>query len=294
MVAALPGNIRLRLEQTLAQWRHWDCDPALPAAPRIVSVLTPGLSNVSVLVEAGHRFVVRIDGIDPAAHSINRQGEWHSLAAACRAGLAPRPRYFNPELGSLVCDYLEPDDRQPLAIADIARLLHGIHQLPPRHHRLDLAERLLGYEKHLAQRDPARATELAPYRTAVRGVLASASEVACPAVLCHHDLLRANRLYSGGRLLALDWEYSAMGNPWYDLAVVIAGDSLAAVEADRLLQAYLGRPASTGEYRLVLQLGCVYRYLELVWYLVQDHPSLDAALLQEKLDLLGENLRAAR
>ncbi len=291
MVAALPGNIRLRLEQTLAQWRHWDCDPALPAAPRMLAVLGPGLSNVSVLVEAGRRFVVRIDGIDPAAHSLNRQGEWQGLRAACVAGLAPPPRYFNPHLGSLVCDYLQPDERQPLIIPDIAQLLRGIHQLPPRHHRLDLAERLLGYEKRLARHSPARTAQLAGYRAQVRELLTRALAPPWEAVLCHHDLLRANRLYSGGRLFALDWEYSAMGSPWYDLAVVIAGDSLAAQDADTLLEVYLGRPADATERRLVTGFGCVYRYLEILWYLVQDHPALDEDLLQLKLQLLGENLR---
>lgn len=290
MVASLPGNIRLRLEQTLAQWRHWDCDPVLPARPRTLAQLGAGLSNVSVLVEAGPRFVVRIDGIDPAAHSLSRQGEWHSLGAASLAGLAPRPRYFNPELGSLVCDYLEPDPRQPLVIADIARLLRAIHQLPPRHQRLDLAERLLGYEKRLAQRDPARAQQLGGYQTAVRATLASALAVPSPAVHCHHDLLRANRLYSGGRLFALDWEYSAMGNPWYDLAVVSAGDSLSAQDVELLLETYLGRPAAAAERRLVTAFGCVYRYLELLWYLVQDHPALDDASLRDKLQRLGEQL----
>jgi thiamine kinase-like enzyme len=290
MVASLPGNIRLRLERTLAQWRHWDCEPVLPAPPGTLALLGAGLSNVSVLVEAGRRFVVRIDGIDPAAHSLSRQGEWHSLGAASLAGLAPQPRYFNPELGSLVCDYLEPDPRQPLLIADIAQLLRRIHQLPPRHQRLDLPERLLGYEKRLAQRTPARAQHLGCYQTAVRAKLASALEVRCQAVHCHHDLLRANRLYSGGRLFALDWEYSAMGNPWYDLAVVMAGDSLSAQDADLLLETYLGRPAEAAERRLVTSFGCVYRYLEVMWYLVQGHPALDDASLQQKLQCLEEQL----
>jgi thiamine kinase-like enzyme len=173
---------------------------------------------------------------------------------------------------------------------DIAQLLRRIHQLPPRHHRLDLPERLLGYEKKLAQLAPARAPQLGSYRAAVRAILAGALEVPCPAVHCHHDLLRANRLYSGGRLFALDWEYSAMGNPWYDLAVVIAGDSLSAQDADLLLETYLGRPAEAAERSLVTNFGCVYRYLEVMWYLVQGHPALDDASLQQKLQCLGEQL----
>jgi len=96
MVTALPGNIRLKLEQTLAQWRQWKVDPPIHHAPTVVSRLSAGLSNFSVLVEADRQFVVRIDGIKPSAHGLNRQGEWRSLSAAHRAGLAPRPCYFNP------------------------------------------------------------------------------------------------------------------------------------------------------------------------------------------------------
>jgi thiamine kinase-like enzyme len=294
MVAALPGNTRLKLEQTLAQWRQWDCEPALSAAPVMVSILAPGLSNCSVLVESGRRFVVRVDGINPAVHSLNRQGEWHSLRAACEAGLAPAPRYFNPELGSLVCDYLEPDEEQPAAVADIARLLRGIHRLPARHHRLDLAERLLSYEKHLAHRNRSQAQRLAPLRERVAEVLAGCDGAAQPQVLCHHDLLRANRLYSGGRLFALDWEYSAMGNPWYDLAVVAAGDAMAAAEVELLLAAYLDRTASDAERLLVLRYACVYHYLEILWYLALDRPGLDEGQLQARVALLAEKLDEVR
>lgn len=290
MVAALPGNIQLKLQHTLAQWRQWDCQPPLQAAPTVVQVLAPGLSNFSVLVASGQQFVVRIDGVDTTVHKLNRQGEWHSLEAAHRAGLAPRPRYFNPELGSLVCDYLTPDEPQPLRIADVAGLLRGIHKLPARHHRLDLAERMLSYEKRLAHRDPARAALLAPYQSAVSQALASAEPGEQSAVLCHHDLLRANRLYSGGTLFALDWEYSAMGNRWYDLAVVVAGDTLSAQETGSLLQNYLGRPAHSRESLRVNLYACVYRYLELLWYLVQQHPGLDEADLQQKLQLLEQHL----
>ena len=45
-------------------------------------------------------------------------------------------------------------------------------------------------------------------------------------VFCHNDLLRANRIATRGSLRAIDWEYSAMAEPWYDLAVVICGDDL--------------------------------------------------------------------
>jgi len=286
MATSLPGNIRLKLEQTLAQWRQWHVDPTLSRAPKVVARLSEGLSNFSVLVEANSTFVVRIDGIIPSAHGLNRQGEWRSLSAAHRAGLAPRPCYFNPELGSLVCEYLRPDEQQPVDVDDVAQLMRDIHQLPARHHRLDLAERILSYEKRLAHRHPARATKLAAYSQDVSELLRAVGTNQQPLVLCHNDLLRANRLYSGGKLYALDWEYSAMASPWYDLAVVAAGDNLEPDATYQLLESYSGSPPTAAKIQLVKQYGCVYRYLELLWYLTQDDPILDDTQLQEKLEVL--------
>lgn len=295
MAITLPRNIQLKLEHTLAQWRRWQCKPALSQAPEVASVFGQGLSNFSVLVEdgaqsGGRRFVVRIDGISPAANGINRQAEWRVMQSAHSAGLAPRPCYFNPELGSLVCDYLPPDEHQPTDIIEIASLLRRIHQLPPRHHRLELAERILGYEKQLQHRGEPPAGELALYRDQLSTVLQRISTPEQPSVLCHNDLLRANRIFCDQKLRAIDWEYSAMGSPWFDLAVTATGDDLGSAGREELLEAYLQRPACTND-RLQLQLhSCVYRYLEILWYQATDHPGQDEPTLQTRLAQLGADL----
>jgi len=287
----LPRNIRLKLEQTLAQWHQWHCAPPLLSPPEVVNLLASGVSNFSVLVQSGQRFVVRIDGINPAANSLNRQSEWRALQAAHRASLAPQPCYFNPALGSLVCDYLPPDEEQVLCIGELAALVRDIHQLPARHSRLDLAERILRYEKQLEHRGQALTAPMARCRGPVLRILDDINRRPQPAVLCHNDLLQANRIYSGGRLWAIDWEYCAMGSPWYDLAVVITGDSLGAAQADELLEAYLGRAASSAERQELQQHSCVYRYLELLWYLAQQRTAPEPTLLEQKMAALEKALQ---
>ena len=286
----LPRNIRLKLEQTLTQWPQWHCEPPLVSPPEVVKLLAPGVSNFSVLVQSGQRFVVRIDGINPAANGLNRQSEWRALHCAHGANLAPRPCYFNPALGSLVCDYLPPDEEQVLCIGELAALLRDIHQLPARHSRLHLAERILRYEKQLKHRGQALATPMARCREPVLRMLDDINRRPQPAVLCHNDLLQANRIYSRGRLWAIDWEYCAMGSPWYDLAAVITGDSLSAAQEDELLEAYLGRAASSAEQLELQQHSCVYRYLELLWYLAQQRSSAQPALLEQKMAALDNAL----
>lgn len=274
MTLALPRTVQQKLEQTLAQWPQWQCAPMLTRSPAVVRVLSPGASNHSVLVECGAHYVVRIDGLSPAANGLNRQVEWRTLQAAHSEGFAPCPRYFNPDLGSLVCDYLPPDAEQPADAAAVGRLLRAIHALPPRHHRLDLPERILRYEKQLEHRGVVLGDALRNCHGPVVQLLHEISLQPARAVLCHNDLLRANRLYSGGLLWALDWEYCAMANPWYDIAVVVHGDALSDAQADALLHAYLGRAPADHEREQLYRYGCVYRYLELIWYLALETPLL--------------------
>ncbi len=273
MVASLPRNIQLKLDQTLNQWRQWRCNPPLKGPPRALSPLGSGISNHSILVEAGQLFVIRIDGVQAAHNGLSRSNEWHALKVAHDAGLAPCPRYYNPELGALVCDYLAPDDSHLAEITETATLLRAIHSLPGCHHRLDLRERISRYERQLIQLGRELPTVMTACRAEILGLLESLADEQTPQVLCHNDLLSANRIYSENHLWAIDWEYSAMGSPWFDLAVVAVGDCLSAREQQELAQAYLERPTNSGENLIFSQYCSVYRYLDLLWYLTNKPSS---------------------
>jgi thiamine kinase len=293
ILQSLPKNIRLKLEKTLAQWPQWKCDPVVTRAPTIIKVLTSGISNFSILVESEQHFVVRIDGFKPSKYGLCRQSEWRTLEAAFNVGLTPRPCYFNPDLGSLVCDYLSHDAAQGLEVADVARLLHKIHRLPPRHHRLNLAERNLRYERQLNRQGRSPNNIFRQYGVEVSRLLKEISKHPGETVLCHNDLLRANRVYSAGKLWAIDWEYCAMASPWFDIAVIVNGDALPVNEIEAFLMAYLGRAPNDWERATLHRYGCIYRYLELLWYKALENPILDQLTLEKKSAELESMLEQA-
>ena len=241
-------------------------------------MLDGGVSNFSVLVGTKRRFVVRIDGIDATANGLHRQLEWRALQAAQLAGVAPSPRYFNPDLGCLVCDYLPPDEDQAPRPAETGKLLRKIHALPPLHHRLDLADRLHRLEKMLDRQKGPAPQVLTELRRPVISLVKQLQTTDRANRLCHNDLLAANRLRSGGALWALDWEYCAMGSPWYDLAVTVCGDELDADQTDQLLSGYLDRAPQIIESTRVADYARIYRYLELLWYLALNKQPKDASL----------------
>jgi thiamine kinase len=258
MVKTLPQPVRVRLEQALAQWRRWQHGPA--AAPTVTALLDGGRSNTSVKISSGQTsWVVRLDGINPTSLGISRSAEWRALNQAAIRNLAPTPTYSNPELGVLVYEFSEADPApEPIfsEIEDIAGLLRAIHALPPVKFRLDPQTRARRYQ-HLVGSGDLSGSFL---RTCER-----LAEHAPTPVLCHNDLLRANRLRCNNKLLALDWEYAAMGDPLFDLAVVIEGDALDNAQASLLLATWLdGQPTQEDQQRLEDN-RLVYRELTTLW-----------------------------
>jgi len=257
MVEALPRAIRLKLQQALAQWQRWREGPG--EIPVAVALLADGISNTSIQVKSrADSWVVRIDGANPMQLGLNRNAEWRCLELANQHGLAPAPAYRNPELGVLVTRYLPRDatavDR-PGELEATAQLLRSVHQLPAIKFRLDPVERAHRYAQQCAGQPSVE------FLNTCEQLRESAAEP----VLCHNDLLRSNRLFSGGRLIALDWEYAAMGDPLFDLAVVIEGDELAEAAAATLLEHWLQRSPFKSEQQRLNQQRIVYRELGRLW-----------------------------
>ncbi len=253
MDETLPGAVRLTLTQALDQWQHWRSPP--DNRPELDRLLGAGRSNTSVRVVDGNRYwVVRVDGFAAERMGLSREAEWRALQQAADASLAPQPTYRNPALGVIVCEYCEPQHGAADSLAGLAALLRGIHSLPPVKYRLDPLHRARTYLSVLGERElPVLLLEACERLEPV------------PLVLCHNDLLSANRLIFDNRMLALDWEYAAMGDPLFDLAVVIEGDDLTDDEADALHQAWLAEtPQDQARNRLADQ-RIVYRELAALW-----------------------------
>ena len=93
-------------------------------------------------------------------------------------------------------------------------------------------------------------------------ILGRAPDTESVNALCHNDLVAENILRVPGRgLVLIDWEYAGIGDPYFDLAVVVRHHGLGDALTQRFLAVYLGRaPDQPEQARLATQCdfyGCL-------------------------------------
>ena len=251
-----------------------DVDTALAAIPglagaRVRERLADGPTNASYLVEqAGERFVLRLDKPEAAVLGLDRANERRVCEAIAAAGLGPAYLHFDAAAGVCLRPWLEgrslhPDDLRDRGVLQrLAAALRQLHGLAPLGATFDPLAAARRYAEQLgtpgAGSLAARAAELSA------GLQAHAP----PPVLCHNDLVCENVLLTAGQgLLLIDWEYAAVGDPWFDLAVVVRHHELGEALAGYFLEAYLQRPPTARESHRLSRQCAFYGCLLELWNL---------------------------
>lgn len=265
----------LRLQPALEQWSHW-CDQL----PTIVRTLGGGLTNHSVLLQANTRqYVLRINAGNSDALDLNRAAEIEILNLAAQSNLAPTLVYADPEQNYLVTEYLEgfawknSQSATSPGLDQLATLLKSIHGLPTSpavlEAVLDVKQKAVNYWASIDE-TAAWAQPLQGLMANIETIIEAVSATKQPSCLCHNDLVPENLILKDQELLAVDWEYAAIGNPYFDLAVVVEEHKLDHQSTSRLLSLYHDGNDTSPEQRQQLHNHRVlYRYLDCLWYGVQ-------------------------
>ena len=291
METDLPTTINEKLEQTLAQYRSWKTDRPLESEPILIRRFEEGISNFSFLVGEENKFVLRIDGVNPNTLGINRYSEWILLHRVASASLAPTPRYFNPDLGTLVVDYLLPEKTSTLNLLNVAKFLKDLHALPTVKFRLNICDRIRRYEQQLHKNDVNIEEIMKPFSKEIKRFIYLAKTDKTPFVLCHNDLTKHNRIFSNSKLWGIDWEYASTGNPWFDIAVACLSEELSNDQIRIFLNSYLeGTVELDFAMHQVSVYQVIYQYIEILWYAITEKYSPDdlhLAKLEKALSLFN-------
>jgi len=246
--------------------------PGLAGATMLQALGSGGASD-SWLVEAGGRkLVVRVDTPLAQTLGLDRRRELKVLETVSREGIGPDVVWADAAAGVLVTAFVpgpvweEKDVQKPAFLRQLAGTLKRLHRLPFAGPLFDPARAAQAYAASVGTRS---AAELAArISTLARQLLTPAD----PCSLCHNDLVYTNIL-GFGPVRLIDWEYAAVGDPLFDLAVVVRHHQLKTELATGFLQACLGHVDAHVSERFDAFCG-LYDLLAKLWYMaVGSHAS---------------------
>lgn len=183
--------------------------------PTVRSELLGGRTNRSFLVERdGYKAVVRINAAHSASLGIDRNLEIQILQLLQPLGCVPAITYA--DAGSLVTRFVEGEHRQirPVTAQPVLDLLRKIQRVTVP----DTAPRF-SYLRHCTS----YADQIVPSGNSDTQLIRESLELArnvdnadWQPVICHHDLVPENILWTANGPVLLDWEYAAFGHPDID------------------------------------------------------------------------------
>ncbi len=214
---------------------------------QITKLVGGGTNTNFVIATHGQRFVARFQGpVQRKFMRLNRPQEIANTRVAHRLGIGPRVVAHYPKYNLLVVQFIGGTPlrkkalREPRNLRAAASILKKLHHSSSFHGHFAVLESIRYFWK-LAKRD---GKMLPGMRQADRVKFSR-----CAAVVrgrryvprsCHVDLMPLNFIGRRGSLKLIDWEYSALGDPLFDLAFLSAVGRFRPQDDAKFLYLYFG------------------------------------------------------
>jgi thiamine kinase-like enzyme len=205
--------------------------PAWAGADHLQVERIAGLTNTNYRITVnGECFVLRVSGKNTQHLGINRQQEAAALKTAAALGFGPEVYTFLLPEGHLVTRWVEgrhwkpAEFRTPEHVRLLTETVKRVHAMPPSGAVFSPFRRVEAYietARSFAVPFPHGFDEfIDTMRTVETGQQRDSSDWQR---FCHNDLVSVNYLYceQGPAIKILDWEFSGLGDIYYDLATVV-------------------------------------------------------------------------
>jgi thiamine kinase-like enzyme len=244
--------------------------------------LEGGITNRNFRVNfGGTDYVVRLPGKNTELLGIDREAERLATKKAAELGLGPKVGAMLDHPACLVTCFVESREvtaaelREPRYIDEVGEALRGFHhsglELPTDFYVSEIVSDYAEVSKSRGGTLPEgfqHARDCA--RKVVKAVRKNADHGPVP---CHNDLLTANFLHDGERIVIVDWEYSGMGDPFFDLGNFAVNNELGDSDEERLLAAYFGAEPTPRQRAAIKLFRFMSDFREAMWGVVQTSVS---------------------
>lgn len=241
-----------------------------------ITPIEAGRTNRNYRVEVGSAtFFLRLSHEDTALLGIDRVAEYEAALAAAASGVGPEVVAHLPEHGCLITAWVageplaEGDMEQESVLADVARVVSTIHAGPALPATFDAFRIVEAYRRVSAERGVPIPQAYGPAHAHAERIEAAFARAPVPARPCHNDLLSDNFLRGTDGFWLVDYEYSGMGDPFFDLGNLSINNGLSEASQETLLRLTFGEPTQAHRARLQL-MRIMSDYREAMWGVIQQ------------------------
>lgn len=221
--------------------------------------------------------VLRLPGAGTETY-IDRVNEAAAARAAASAGVGPEVLHVDPATGVMVTRFIpaavsmSPDafktrSNSPARAGQAFARLHASGARFPA--RFELFAMIDDYLGHLAGKDVALPKGYHAVLQDAEAVRHALSIRPLPLAPCHCDPLCENFLDTGTKMWIVDWEYSGMNDPMWDLGDLSVEGKFDSAQDDELLTAYFGGPPRPQDHGRMVIYKAMCDLLWTLWGLLQ-------------------------
>jgi len=241
-----------------------------------ITPIEAGRTNRNYRVEVGSAtFFLRLSHEDTALLGIDRVAEYEAALAAAASGVGPEVVAHLPEHGCLITAWVageplaEGDMEQESVLADVVRVVSTIHAGPALPATFDAFRIVEAYRRMSVERGVPIPEAYGPAHAHAERIEAAFARAPVPARPCHNDLLSDNFLKGTDGFWLVDYEYSGMGDPFFDLGNLSINNGLSEASQETLLRLMFVEPTQAHRARLQL-MRIMSDYREAMWGVIQQ------------------------
>jgi thiamine kinase-like enzyme len=207
-----------------------------------------GLTNTNYrLTVGGSRYCVRIPGQDSSLLAIDRDVEYRNTLAAAESGAGARVAHAVGDIPVMVLEWIEGDVQtteslqNDAAVPRMADAIRRLHAGPSFVNRFDMFRIAEGYLTIVTERGFEIPATYRDHLPDVRRIEEAMAVRGADLVPCNNDLLAANYIDTPDGFRLIDYEYSGMNDPCFELGNTWAEQQLTADQLGVLCERYFGR-----------------------------------------------------
>jgi thiamine kinase-like enzyme len=221
-------------------------------------------------------YVLRLPGGGTSDY-IDRAAEERNARIASAAGINAATLFFDASDGLMLSRFVEGTiidetrlNSDPETLARVARSLRRVHRFDQAFKtRFDVFAEIDAYMALLREMRTPLSEDFGEVKREARAIRRALESAPMPLAPCHNDPWPRNFLDAGGRIYIIDWEYSGMNDPMWDLGDLSVEAGFGPEQDRTMMEAYYGGYVPPTFYARLALYKTMSDLLWAVWGFVQ-------------------------